>query len=101
VSLDQSKKLLSAQRLHQALHCAKPQLEIEIAVNRDSVFELPIAIMCDQLYRARCFARWGHRLLTTGIRKKLFPFGDDVSVLPGHGPPTQIGTEPRTNPFVQ
>jgi glyoxylase-like metal-dependent hydrolase (beta-lactamase superfamily II) len=39
-------------------------------------------------------------LLITGIRKKIFPLGDDVTVLPGHGPPTKIGTERRTNPFV-
>jgi glyoxylase-like metal-dependent hydrolase (beta-lactamase superfamily II) len=40
-------------------------------------------------------------LLFDGIRKKLFPLGDNVTVLPGHGPPTKIGTERRTNPFVQ
>jgi len=39
-------------------------------------------------------------LLISGIRKKLFPLGDDVTVLPGHGPPTRIGIERRTNPFV-
>jgi hydroxyacylglutathione hydrolase len=40
-------------------------------------------------------------LLIDGIRKKLFPRGDDVTVLPGHGPPTKIGTERRTNPFLR
>jgi hydroxyacylglutathione hydrolase len=39
-------------------------------------------------------------LLVQEIRKKLFPLGDEVAVLPGHGPPTLIGTERRTNPFV-
>jgi glyoxylase-like metal-dependent hydrolase (beta-lactamase superfamily II) len=39
-------------------------------------------------------------LLVQEIRKKLFPLGDEVTVLPGHGPPTLIGTERRTNPFV-
>jgi glyoxylase-like metal-dependent hydrolase (beta-lactamase superfamily II) len=39
-------------------------------------------------------------LLITGIRKKLFPVGDDVTVLSGHGPPTQIETERKTNPFL-
>jgi glyoxylase-like metal-dependent hydrolase (beta-lactamase superfamily II) len=39
-------------------------------------------------------------LLFRGISTKLFPLGDDVVVLPGHGPPTTIGTERRTNPFV-
>jgi hydroxyacylglutathione hydrolase len=39
-------------------------------------------------------------LLFEGIKKKLFPLGDNVTVLPGHGPPTKIGTERRTNPFL-
>ncbi|MEP6956069.1 MAG: MBL fold metallo-hydrolase [Chthoniobacterales bacterium] len=39
-------------------------------------------------------------LLFDGIRTKLFPLGDDVTVLPGHGPSTTIGAERRTNPFV-
>jgi len=40
-------------------------------------------------------------LLFAGIKKKLFPLGDNVTVLPGHGPPTKIGTERQTNPFLQ
>lgn len=39
-------------------------------------------------------------VLSDSIRKKLFPLGDDVRVLPGHGPETTIGVERRTNPFV-
>jgi hydroxyacylglutathione hydrolase len=39
-------------------------------------------------------------LLLDGIRKKLLPLGDDVTVLPGHGPSTKIGTERETNPFL-
>ena len=39
-------------------------------------------------------------LLFTGIKEKLFPLGDAVTVLAGHGPATTIGQERRTNPFV-
>ncbi len=39
-------------------------------------------------------------LLFNGIRQKLFSLGDEVTVLPGHGPPTTIGAERLTNPFV-
>ena len=39
-------------------------------------------------------------LLFRGIKTKLFPLGDDIVVLPGHGPATTIGRERRTNPFV-
>ena len=39
-------------------------------------------------------------LLFSGIKEKLFPLGDKVTVLPGHGAPTTIGIERKTNPFV-
>jgi glyoxylase-like metal-dependent hydrolase (beta-lactamase superfamily II) len=39
-------------------------------------------------------------LLFRGIKSKLFPLGDEIVVLPGHGPATTIGRERRTNPFV-
>ena len=40
--------------------------------------------------------------LLDSIQKKLFPLGDDVRVLSGHGPKTTIGREKqkRNNPFV-
>lgn len=34
------------------------------------------------------------------IREVLFPLGDDLRVLPGHGPATTLGRERRGNPFV-
>ena len=39
-------------------------------------------------------------LLIRSIREKLLPLGDDVTVLPGHGPTTSIGNERRSNPFL-
>jgi glyoxylase-like metal-dependent hydrolase (beta-lactamase superfamily II) len=40
-------------------------------------------------------------LLFAGIREKLYSLGDNVTVLPGHGPTTTIGAERRGNPFVR
>lgn len=40
-------------------------------------------------------------LLFENIRTKLFPLGDKITVLPGHGPATTIGEERRTNPFLR
>ncbi|MFL6569773.1 MAG: MBL fold metallo-hydrolase [Chthoniobacterales bacterium] len=40
-------------------------------------------------------------LLFRGIREKLYPLGDNITVLPGHGPLTTIGQERLTNPFVR
>ncbi len=39
-------------------------------------------------------------LLLRGIRAKLFSLPDDTVIYPGHGEPTTIGAEKRTNPFV-
>jgi hydroxyacylglutathione hydrolase len=39
-------------------------------------------------------------LLLAGIRSKLFDLPDETRVFPGHGPPTTIGRERLTNPFV-
>jgi hydroxyacylglutathione hydrolase len=38
--------------------------------------------------------------LIRSIRTVLFPFGDEATVYPGHGDPTTIGEERRTNPFL-
>jgi hydroxyacylglutathione hydrolase len=38
--------------------------------------------------------------LINSIRNKLFPLGDDVHFVPGHGPGSTFGEERRNNPFV-
>lgn len=38
--------------------------------------------------------------LLRGIKDRLFDLPDGTMVLPGHGPPTTIGQERATNPFV-
>jgi glyoxylase-like metal-dependent hydrolase (beta-lactamase superfamily II) len=46
------------------------------------------------------FPRGNHGDLIQAIRGKLFPLGDDVRFVPGHGPMSSFGQERRTNPFV-
>ncbi len=41
-----------------------------------------------------------HRLLLQNIREKLFVLDDSCTVYPGHGGPTTIGDEKRSNPFL-
>ena len=38
--------------------------------------------------------------LIHSIRDKLFPLGDDIRFVPGHGPMSTFGDERRSNPFV-
>ena len=41
-----------------------------------------------------------HATLIRSIRERLFPLGDDVRFVPGHGPASTFGAERRSNPFV-
>ena len=47
------------------------------------------------------FPYGNHEQLITGIKEKLLPLGDDVTILPGHGPASTIGRERATNGFLQ
>ena len=42
-----------------------------------------------------------HDTLLASIRDKLFPLGDDVGFICGHGPGGRIGDERRSNPFLK
>lgn len=46
------------------------------------------------------FPRGDTQALIHSIRERLFPLGDDVRFVPGHGPMSSFGAERRTNPFV-
>lgn len=46
------------------------------------------------------FPRGDHEMLIRSIRERLFPLGDDVSFIPGHGPASTFGHERRTNPYA-
>lgn len=38
--------------------------------------------------------------LVHSIKNRLWPLGDDVQFVPGHGPVSTFGHERKTNPFV-
>ena len=46
------------------------------------------------------FPRGDYDTLVASIREKLWPLGDDITFVPGHGPTSTFGNERRTNPFV-
>lgn len=46
------------------------------------------------------FPRGDYDTLVASIRDKLWPLGDDVNFVPGHGPNSTFGRERATNPFV-
>jgi glyoxylase-like metal-dependent hydrolase (beta-lactamase superfamily II) len=63
-----------------------------------------IAFVGDVLFKGSIgrsdFVRGNHRALVSSIREKLFPLGDDIRFIPGHGPMSTFGQERLTNPFV-
>jgi glyoxylase-like metal-dependent hydrolase (beta-lactamase superfamily II) len=46
------------------------------------------------------FPRGNHAQLIASITGKLWPLGDDVAFVPGHGPMSTFGHERQTNPYV-
>ena len=63
-----------------------------------------LAIVGDVIFRGSVgrsdFPGGDHDALVTSIRRRLFPLGDDVRFIPGHGEMSTFGWERRTNPFV-
>ena len=46
------------------------------------------------------FPRGDHDQLISSIVNKLWPLGDDVAFVPGHGPESSFGVERQFNPYV-
>ena len=46
------------------------------------------------------FPRGDYDTLISSIKERLFPLGDDVEFIPGHGPMSTLGEERRHNPFL-
>lgn len=82
------------------LHCPGHSPGSVVFVNKASQF----AIVGDVLFRGSIgrtdLPGGDFDALASSIRDKLFPLGDDVSFLCGHGPGGTIGEERLTNPFV-
>lgn len=64
-----------------------------------------IAFVGDVLFQGSIgrtdFPRGDHDTLLASIRDQLWPLGDDVTFVPGHGPASTLGHERQTNPFVR
>ncbi|WNZ55874.1 MBL fold metallo-hydrolase [Microbulbifer sp. MKSA007] len=46
------------------------------------------------------FPQGDHDTLVRSIKERLWPLGDEVQFVPGHGPMSTFGQERQTNPFV-
>lgn len=63
-----------------------------------------IALVGDVLFQGSIgrtdFPKGNNAQLISSITEKLWPLGDDVRFVPGHGPMSTFGQERKTNPFV-
>src|SRR5262245_13357898 len=68
--------------------------------NRDA----KIAFVGDVLFQGSIgrtdFPRGNHQQLIDSITGKLWPLGEDITFVPGHGPASTFGRERQSNPFV-
>jgi len=66
--------------------------------------ESRLAIVGDVLFQGSIgrtdFPRGNHQQLLDSIVTRLWPMGNDVSFVPGHGPMSTFGEEREDNPFV-
>ena len=62
-----------------------------------------LAIVGDVLFQGSIgrtdFPRGDFDTLIASIRDRLWPLGDDVAFIPGHGPMSTFGAERRSNPY--
>jgi len=63
-----------------------------------------LAVVGDVLFQGSIgrtdFPRGDYDTLIRSIRSKLWPLGNDVTFIPGHGPLSTFGAERESNPFV-
>ena len=82
------------------LHCPGHSPGSVVLVNAAQRF----ALVGDVLFRGSIgrtdFPYGDHAALIDAIKSKLFPLGDDLVFICGHGPMSSIGDERQTNPFL-
>jgi hydroxyacylglutathione hydrolase len=85
----------------QVLHCPGHSPGSVVFVNAAERF----AIMGDVLFQGSVgrtdLPGGSHTALIDAINTKLLPLGDDISFICGHGPPSTIGAERASNPFLR
>ncbi len=83
-----------------AVHCPGHTPGHIVFVEADQRFALAGDVLFQGSIGRSDFPRGNQQALVNSIRQKLFPLGDDIQFIPGHGPMSTFGQERMTNPFV-
>jgi len=65
---------------------------VKLAIVPVTPFQQNCSLLIDEAVNKAALAR--------SIRENLFPLGDDVAFVPGHGPMSTFGRERESNPYV-
>ena len=84
----------------EVLHCPGHSPGSLVYVNRVAGFALVGDVLFQGSIGRTDFPYGDHDTLITAIKTKLFPLGDDIAFICGHGPTSTIGNERKTNPFL-
>ncbi|MEZ5853645.1 MAG: MBL fold metallo-hydrolase [Hyphomicrobiaceae bacterium] len=98
--LNEGDKLEIAGEAFEIFHCPGHSPGSLVYFHRGQKF----ALMGDVLFQGSIgrtdFPYGDHEALINAIKTKLFPLGDDVAFICGHGPMSTIGDERQSNPFL-
>jgi hydroxyacylglutathione hydrolase len=98
--LDQGERVTLGERVLEVIHCPGHTPGHIVYYDADA----GLAQVGDVLFKGAIgrtdFPRGKHRDLIDSIRNRLFPLGDAIRFIPGHGPMSTFGAERRSNPFV-
>lgn len=83
------------------LHCPGHSPGSVVFVNAENRFALVGDVLFQGSIGRTDLPGGDHAQLIASIRDKLLPLGDDVQFVCGHGPPSTIGHERETNPFLR
>lgn len=99
--LDEGDTVAIGEMMFDVFHCPGHSPGSVVFVNAPARF----AIVGDVLFKGSIgrtdLPGGDHAALIHAIKTKLLPLGDDVAFICGHGPPSTIGEERATNPFLR
>jgi hydroxyacylglutathione hydrolase len=86
--------------IFEVVHCPGHTPGHVALINRDA----KLAFVGDLLFKGSIgrtdFPKGNHQDLVDSITSKLWPYGDDIQFVPGHGETGVFGWERKTNPYV-
>lgn len=82
------------------VHCPGHTPGHVVFVERQQQFSMVGDVLFQGSIGRSDFPRGNQQQLIDSIRKRLFPLGDEIRFIPGHGPMSSFGVERKSNPFV-